>query len=1724
MIASGGACNQNATSGHEARRHDIEAHLHMLMIRVLGPVNAEISGHPVELRGAHQRRLLGILTAADGHVVSTDRLVDQLWEGAPPDAASRTFRTYVARLRRSLEAAGAADGAQLIVTEPPGYRLAREVHTDADAFASAVEEARDSLAVGEPASAWNTLNEALTLWSGNAFDEFASEDWASASAIRLDELRLVARELRVSAQSEIGRHSEAIAEIDALVAEHPLRETPRRELMIALYRDGRHAEALRAGREYTKYLGEETGLEPSAAITEVETMIIEGDPRLDAVPQGRRLRGYLLDEPVAENELGIVYRARQPSIGRHVAITAIAPELADDSAFVRGFESRAQAVASVEHPGVVPIYDYWREPGGAYLVTRYYEGGTLDARRAHSPLAADDAWTITKQLMAALWAAHQRGVAHGNLGPKAVWFDDRGDAVLGGFAMSSDVATHHSDLADLGDLVGDLVDDLDTGTTASARNLSALALRLRGDGTDRVATVHDLLIDVEDGTDEYGLDLAPIIGPNPFKGLAPFSEVDAELFFGRSAIVDELDGVLRRRGLAALIGPSGSGKSSVMRAGLLPRYRAAGAYVTTMVPGTHPLDELETALTRIAATPLPGLAEDLATEGGRLGAAMRSIAAGPEREIILAIDQFEEFFTISEPSERDRFLQILGETLNDGRTNVRVVTTCRADFMGRVLNHPIAGPLLRDRSVLVTPLSSEDLHDVIIGPAEHAGVAVEPALVAQIVGDAAGGQGSLPMVQYVLTEVFEAASDGGVMTLRDYERLGGVSSGLAQRAEEVFNGLSPADRAAARRLFVRLVAPGDASEPTRRRALRSELTTVPKDVIEAFGTARLLAFDRDPATREPTIEVSHEALIRHWPRLMAWIDEEAEGLQLLGHLTSASREWVQSDRDPSLLYRGSRLVTSEQWAESHVGELSDVESEFVGASTAARVATEHRERRSLKRLRGLTTGLAVFLVLAVIAAGVAITARQRADDRAQEAEEARTVAQSAEQESADRTAEAEIATVDAQAARADAEAAAADAEAARDQSDETRRSAEVSALAGNARVLAASDPITAMLLAVEASARGSADEPAVAAALLESLSADPRVRSLSPPIPSTGLVIQPKSGPFYTYVRASDDGAVVEVLNVENGTTRTLDLDFVPGAATTDPSGAYVYAVLDDRLLLYDVATGEVVADEPAANFLVSAAGLGDDLISVHPDGRLVVQTLPDLTEVSSSEVSPTTFALAASSDGETVALLNLENNLVVTALDGSAERREFPLPTSSAIVALDGTASLVAVSDVAGPTVILDLSDAEAPPLVIDAGASSDLAFSPDGGLLAIGTADGIEIYDSATGDSAAERLVFTSGVTFHFTGARTLRAFATSLGVLAIDLDAPSRIVTEFDLPEWGVAGFLAPDLSGAVSIVIDETGAPIEEWISSPTALQAVTPQPIGPRSATRQSRPIGDARFVTADTTALSHTVSDASGVIQRIDLAGEVSSNFEHFISPKVGRNRDILILAEDGVVLRRTEVVVVDRARGAVIFSLAERGATVADFARGDESQLLVGDVDGRVRWFDLDGTGDDSTPAASAAEVFVGASVGAFAVTPDGDLTAVGDWSGTVTVFDEDRQVVTELSNDAPFPIRMAFVDDGARLIVQSEDGSIVLWDIGASTRIGTLYRADGLRGAFEVSLDERTIVVGNANGIAEISIDPDDWQRLGCQATERRLTEVELRSVVTGVESVGDACAGSD
>lgn len=974
---------------------------------VLGPIRLSVDGTAVDLGGSRQRRLFAAMLIEIGSVVTADRLIEAVFDSDPPEAAQRTFRTYVARLRRALEVAG-LDASRVVVTEPLGYGIPRDaVELDAASFESLLESAQDRLTVGDADGASLTVDEALKLWSGSAYGEFADEDWARVEAVRLNGLRIVARELRARAVLESGRHAVAIPDIEALVDDEPYREEPRRLLMLALYRAGRHADALRAGRAYREFLAEETGLEPSRDLDDLEQLIVAQDPRLEARPHGRKLRGYLLGQPLAETEIGITYRASQPSVGRDVAITAVPPDQADDPSFVRRFEVHAQRIASIEHPNVVPLYDYWREPGGAYLVTRYMRGGSLQDRLVGRSLDHEERLGIIRDVGAALHAAHERGVVHGHLDPSRVLFDEAGTAYVTGFGLDGDRRSTPVDIAAFGALAVELWQGpgepggASTGGTTLSRLRVVAALAGGSAGEMPYATISELVGAVEEAT----LDAQPgshqqsepgtsaIEGPNPYRGLFSFNETDSEVFFGRERFVEALLDDLDRHPFLAVVGPSGSGKSSAVRAGLLPLLRANGAFIATMVPGTHPLAELEVGLSRVSSGFVPELAPLLSADPGGLSRVLDEVLPDGTSPVVLVIDQFEEAFTTADPVERDMMLESVGRAVRVGNTRLRVVITARADFLGEILNDPFLGGLVRDHSRLLTPLSAEELHSAVVGPAESAGVAIEPALATTIVSDATRSPGSLPLLQYALTELYEQRYEG-TMTLGAYRTMGGLGSVVAQRAEEVYSDAGVTDREATRRLFARLITPGEGVEATRRRARTSELVDVSRSLLATFGKARLVSFDRDPSTREPTVEIAHEALLREWPRLRAWISEDEDGVRLMQHISSSAAGWEASGRDTGELYRGGRLELADEWASSHPGHLSDGERQYLDTSRDSRNAEAELERRTAKRMRRLFAMVAVVAAAAMVASVLAVVQQQSAQNNAAEADLRRVVAES----------------------------------------------------------------------------------------------------------------------------------------------------------------------------------------------------------------------------------------------------------------------------------------------------------------------------------------------------------------------------------------------------------------------------------------------------------------------------------------------------------------------------------------------------------------------------------------------------------------------------------------------------------------------------------------------------------------------------------------------------------
>ena len=969
-------------------------------IKVLGPLEVTGDEGPLALGGPQQRLVLAILVSRAGASVTTDSLIDAIWSNEePPGRPRKTVQVYVANLRKVLGGENAP-----IESATGGYLLRTGVATvDAVDFEEAVS-ATASMSDDEAGEAVERLSAALALWNGPPYADLGESAALTGEITRLNELRLVALERRIEASLAMGFHREVLSELDTLTTDHPYREQFTALRMLALYRSGRQVEALRAYQRTRLVLGEELGIDPSPEVQALEQAILSQDSSLDApkipVPapstpvaepraDAGSIRGYELREQLAETEDAALWRAYQPATGREVMLRIFGPEVANAPSFVKRFELDTQRVAQLEHPHLVSIYDFWRDPAGAHVVMPLFRGGTLAGSLDRGRWKLSAALRMVDQVGSALAALHRHGLRHGSLGPDCVFLDADSNAYLADAGIierasatadppgGSEPAPSASDLVDLAALL--------SLTVAPGEMPSELAGVL--DQPHDHARVEEFLRAVRQatGSDAVGvaseLEPARLAARNPYKGLRAFQETDAADFFGREVLVSRLVETVADRPLTAVVGSSGSGKSSVVKAGLIPAVKGGALdgdwVVAQMFPGTFPFEELESALSRVAVDRPDGLMADLVADDRGMLRVIKRVLPDDGTGLLLVIDQFEELFSLT-PDEDTRalFLDNLVTLGSDARSRVRVVVTMRADFFDRPLDYPEFGEVLQRGLVTVAMPDQDSLALMVSQPARQAGLELEPGLVTEVVRDVMEQPGGLPLMQYALTELAER-SDGRTLTSAGYRESGGVLGALGQRAEEIYQGLQPSARQVAERIFLRLVTVDENADDTRRRIRRTELNALGLDrdavdaVLQEFGSFRLLSFDHDPTTRGPTVEVAHEALIREWPRLRSWVDDQREDLLLERRLREAVVEWDGSGRDPGYLLRGARLAQYETWAGTGPAQATDDERQLIADSRAAADAEREAEQRRVRRLRRLVVVVGVALVAALIAGALA---------------------------------------------------------------------------------------------------------------------------------------------------------------------------------------------------------------------------------------------------------------------------------------------------------------------------------------------------------------------------------------------------------------------------------------------------------------------------------------------------------------------------------------------------------------------------------------------------------------------------------------------------------------------------------------------------------------------------------------------------------------------------------
>ncbi|HEY7621757.1 MAG TPA: BTAD domain-containing putative transcriptional regulator, partial [Solirubrobacteraceae bacterium] len=875
-----------------------------MQISVLGPVEVTADGHPVVIRKGKPRALLAVLALNEGSTVSNDRLVEALWGEDPPPTAAKMVQLYVSQVRKALAESG--DAAQ-IVTHGRGYELRLA--------GGAVDALRFEALVAD-----DLPREALALWRGAPLADVAGEPFADTEIRRLEQLHVTALENAIDHDLAAGRHREVLAELEALVAREPLRERLQGQRMLALYRSGHQAQALQAYRDARAALVEQIGVEPGPELRALQEAILRQDPELD--PPGFQ----------ADPLPGELY-AGTPLAGRRAELDTLRDAWRQACAgtgrlvLVTGGHGAGKTRLAAELAGEVhrdgAVVAYVSAAGDPHAV----HAAVARAASARRPtlLVVEDVDRAGEQVLAALRELRQgldalpvlvlatAQVTSAALGRRA-------DITVALGALDADdvaaIARLYTDareeidvpVASLMAASGGVPRQVHEAATAWAqaervRRLSGAAGRAASRRAGLRAAEDELAGDVAAALEaaRERERPAPDVLVCPFKGLAAFEPEDAAFFFGRERLVAEMVARLAGAPLLALVGPSGSGKSSALRAGLLPALGqgilpgSQGWAVALLRPGEHPMGALEEAT---------------------------SVAA-PDGRLVLAVDQLEEIFVACEDEhERAAFMDALVRSARDPGRRALVLIAVRADFYGRCAAYPELWRLLGANQTPVGPMRREELRSAIELPARHAGLEVEPDLTHALIDDVEGEPGALPLLSTCLLELWQGR-DGRLLRLGAYQDSGGVHGAVARLAERAYARLNDDGQLTARAVLLRLAGEGEGDAVVRARVALDEFGDDARPVLDELTDSRLLTVS------EGEVEVAHEALLREWPRLRGWLEEDAEGRRLHRNLRAAAREWDAGGRDRGELYRGARLAAARDWAVDHEPELAPRERAFL---------------------------------------------------------------------------------------------------------------------------------------------------------------------------------------------------------------------------------------------------------------------------------------------------------------------------------------------------------------------------------------------------------------------------------------------------------------------------------------------------------------------------------------------------------------------------------------------------------------------------------------------------------------------------------------------------------------------------------------------------------------------------------------------------------------------------
>lgn len=1194
----------------------------------------------------------------------------------------------------------------------------------------------------------------------------------------------------------------------------------------------------------------------------------------------------------------------------------------------------------------------------------------------------------------------------------------------------------------------------------------------------------------------------------PYRGLFAFAEEDAPCFFGRETFVGRLNEAVHQHTTVTVIGPSGSGKSSVVFAGLLPGLRQESDWlIAAFRPSSRPFDALANALAPLLERPLS--ASDGMVEADKLEKALRQGhlslgqvmervlgegpgAASPGRRLLLVVDQFEELYTLcSDSSTRQAFVDLLLYPItscSDGSLTptpslpVTLLFTLRADFMGQVLAYRPLADALQDGNLILGPMTRQELAWAVEKPAAQHGVAFEAGLVERILDDVGEAPGSLPLLQFALTALWQRQDVGTVLTHAAYEAIGRVRGALTNYAEDVHAGFDPSEQQAARRIFMQLVQPGQQTQDSRRQAASAELGEEDWAMVQRLAGARLVVTGQDPAGQE-TVELVHEALIEGWGRLQEWLNEDRAFRIWQERLRASLRQWIASGGDAGALLRGNPLAEADEWFNARRADLTPRSRAFIEASLELRererlVAEAQRQRELVqaqalaeaerqradiqtnasRRLRWLIAALMVMSLLVLGGAGLAF----------RQAQETRRLA-------------------------ASAVAAQATAEAERNRAEKQARLALSRQLAAQSVTLLDKQLDLALLLNLEA--RRLAEPGTERGAYLTSLGLSPYLARL----------LHGHTDPVY-YMGITPDGHTLTSAGA-NGTIMHWDLTTGQLISQIAPEqGEVVSSVSGDgrvvgiskgsTITLWRAATGQALGSALTAhasdisNLFLNADG--SVLVSGSQDGTILVWGVAADGARASPPEQPLTYggkaAWALSPDGHILASADGTGISLWNVVSGRLEvqiRDVHPgFGVHSLVFSPDG--GTLASSSFDKTVILWKVATGQPlhPPLTGHDGRVLVSAFSPDGHTLASGSTDNtIMLWDVASGQRLGARLKghsnWVRALVFSPDG-ETLISGSADGQIILWDVGKRQRLAGH-TAQVRGVA--FSPDGQTLASGSFDHT---IMLWdIASGEAL--------GPPFTCHQNSILNVAFSPDGRLASVC-----AGGKIGLWDVSTRelLGPPLEEHSGPIVG-----VAFSPDGQIL----------ASGSMDNTILLWDTSTVLSAGAASRKPLGPPLEGHTGW------------------------VMSVAFSPDGHTLASGSADNTIRLWDVSTALNTGVAAGKPLgpPLKghaaqvwnVIFnpTDGGNTLISGAADGTIIVWDTSTQEPLGPPLINGTEMETMALSPDGHTLAVGTYDTSGTVNLwrlDLTPWPIRACTIANRNLTAEEWQQYL-GDEPYGKTCA---